>query len=68
MVWISEKGCDFMATSTFTKHIVLSNEAADILAEDLSADREIKRPIVSNYKLNDKEFIEKCIRLSDCKK
>ena len=57
-----------MATSTFTKHIVLSNEAADILAEDLSADREIKRPIVSNYKLNDKEFIEKCIKLSDCKK
>lgn len=57
-----------MATSTFTKKIVLYKEAAEILADDLSKDEKTIQPVVTNYILDDKEFMEKCLGLSDCNK
>ena len=52
-----------MATSTFTRKIVLSDEAVDILAKDLSKDEVVPRPVVDNYTLDDEEFLEQCINL-----
>jgi hypothetical protein len=54
-----------MATSSFTKEFTINSKAAEILADDLSSDKEIKIPLKKNFIFNDKEFIEKCLGLSD---
>ena len=57
-----------MATSTFTRKIVLSDEAVDILAADLAKDEGIERPVVTGYEMADEEFLKKCLEQWNCKK
>lgn len=54
-----------MATSSFTKEFILDEKAAELLAKDLSSDKEAEIKITKNYIFNDKEFMEKCLGLSD---
>ena len=57
-----------MATSTFTRKSVLSDEAVDILAADLAKDEVVELPVITDYKLNDKEVLERCLTSWGCKK
>ena len=56
-----------MATSSFTKEFIIDEKAAEILAEDLSSDKKEEIKITKNFIFNDKEFMEKCLGLSDYK-
>jgi hypothetical protein len=62
------KGCDFMATSSFTRRIVLNDEAVDKIIGILSDTTKESSVATPEYSLNDKEFMEKCLGLSTCKK
>lgn len=57
-----------MATSTFTKEIRLGKEATEILAAEMMKDEPVSRPVISDFKIADEEFIEKCIQAWHCKK
>lgn len=56
-----------MATSTFTKDIVLGKEATEILAAEMMKDEPVSRPSLENFKLDDEEFLAKCMKLIGCK-
>ena len=56
-----------MATSTFTRKIVLSDKAVDILAANVADEKAVEVPEVE-ISLNDKEFLNKCLEFWDCKK
>ena len=57
-----------MATSSFTRKIVLDEKAVDKLIEVLSSEDETAHRTVPEYTLDDEEFIEKCLGLSDYEK
>jgi hypothetical protein len=54
------KGCDFMATSSFTKEFIIGEEEAKKLADMLDNKEQSKCQITTDFKFNDEEFIEKC--------
>jgi hypothetical protein len=57
-----------MATSSFTRKIVLGDKAVDKMIQILASDdTKVKTP-VPEYSLNDKEFMEKCLGLSTYRK
>ncbi len=61
------KGGAFMATSSFTRKIVLGEEAVDKIIEMMDDTSENELVNVPEYTLNDKEFMEKCLGLVTCK-
>ena len=56
-----------MATSSFTRKIVLGEEAVDKIIEMMDDTSENELVNVPEYTLNDKEFMEKCLGLVTCK-
>jgi len=57
-----------MATSSFTRKIILEEKAVDKLIEILSSEDETAEHTVPEYDMNNKEFMEKCLGLSICRK
>ena len=57
-----------MATSSFTRKIVLGEEAVDKMVQMINEEETKDFTSTVEYSLNDKEFMEKCLGLSTCKK
>ena len=57
-----------MATSSFTRKIVLGEEAVDKMVQMINEEETKDSTSTVEYSLNDEEFMEKCLGLSTCKK